>query len=434
MGHSPLNQLPELAAAEMQADLLSAFVRVGILLVLLATVVFSLNDQGVHMGAAIDVGLYGVATGASLILAWRRVYHPSLPYAFATFDVILIVAHMQVMARMMGLDAGLVSLPAAALMFVVLIHASMRYQPALIGYIVLLFLVSVLIASSIPAPGTAMQQHVGVPPATGHRQFGKVFAFDILPPALVVTAGAILIVGGYRTRRLLMQSIDQAARSARLSRFFSPSIAESLSRGDLDGLASGLRQPVAVLFVDIKGFTSMAETMSPEEVGAVLSEFRERVTDCVFSHGGTVDKFIGDAVMVVFGAPRTNTDDAKRAVECGSDILRSVADWSEDRVHRGGTGIEIGVGGHYGDVFVGVLGSGRLLEYTVIGDTVNVAERLERLSRETDCSFVVSRKLLEAAELLTTGGDWSELGGRALRGRASPVEAMGFRSVSGTNL
>jgi adenylate cyclase len=413
----------------MQADLLSAFVRVGILAVLLATVVFSLIDGGLHRGAAIDVGLYGLATGASLILAWRRLYHPLLPYAFATFDVVLIVAHMQVMARMMGLDAGLVSVPAAALMFLVLIHASMRYQPALIGYIVALFLVSVLIASLIPAPTTTMSQHMGTMLATEHWHLGKVFALDILPPALVVTAGAILVIGGYRTRRLLLQSIDQAARSARLSRFFSPSIAESLSRDDLDGLASGLRQPVAVLFIDIKGFTSMAEAMSPEEVGAVLSEFRERVTECVFRCGGTVDKFIGDAVMVVFGAPATEPDDARRAVECGLDILRSIADWSEDRVCRGGTEIEIGIGGHYGDVFVGVLGSGRLLEYTVIGDTVNVAERLERLSRQTNCLFVASRNLLETAELLTKGGDWSELGGQLLRGRAEPIEAMGYKHI-----
>jgi adenylate cyclase len=429
MKRSALDRLPELRASEMQADLLSAFVRVGILAVLLATVVLSASDDGLHRGAAIDIGLYGLATVASLILAWRRLYHPLLPYAFATFDVVLIVTHMQIMANTMGLSAEMVSVPASTLMFVVLIHASMRYQPALIAYIVAIFLGSVLVTSMMPSPSMpmAMSQRMAAMAETGHRPMGEVFAFDVLPPALVATAGTILMLGGYRTRRLLLRSIDQAGRSARLSRFFSPRIAESLSRDDPDGLASGLRQPVAVLFVDIKGFTSMAETMTPEELGTVLTEFRERVTECVFRHGGTVDKFIGDAVMVVFGAPATEPDDAKRAVECGVDILTKVADWSEDRTRHSGSGIEIGIGGHYGEVFVGVLGSGRLLEYTVIGDTVNVAERLERLSRETDCPFVTSRTLLDEAGIPNDGARWSALGEHTLRGRTTPIEAMGLK-------
>lgn len=416
----------------MQADLLSAFVRVGILAVLLATAVLSAGDGGLHGGAAVDIALYGLATGASLLLAWRRLYHPLLPYAFATFDVILIVAHMQVMGRMMGLDTDLVAVPAAALMFLVLIHASMRYQPALIAYIVALFLVSVLVTSLLPAPTMpmpmpmAMSQQMAAMAATGHRPMGEVFAFDVLPPVLVATAGAILMLGGYRTRRLLLRSIDQAARSARLSRFFSPRIAERLSRDELNGLSSGLRQPVAVLFVDIKGFTSMAETMSPEELGTMLSEFRERVTECVFRHGGTVDKFIGDAVMVVFGAPISGPDDARGAVECGVDVLKTVSEWSKERMSSGEAGIEIGIGGHYGEVFVGVLGSGRLLEYTVIGDTVNVAERLERLSRETDCPLVTSRTLLNEAGIPNDGARWSALGEHTLRGRTTPIEAMGL--------
>lgn len=430
MKSSALDRLPELQAAEMQADLLSAFVRVGILAVLLATAVLSAGDGRLHGGAAVDIALYGLATGASMLLAWRRLYHPLLPYAFATFDVILIVAHMQVMGRMMGLDTDLVAVPAAALMFLVLIHASMRYQPALIAYIVALFLVSVLVTSLLPAPTMpmpmAMSQQMA---ATGHSPMGEVFAFDVLPPVLVATAGAILMLGGYRTRQLLLRSIDQAARSARLSRFFSPRIAERLSRNELYGPSSGLRQPVAVLFVDIKGFTSMAETMSPEELGTVLSEFRERVTECVFRHGGTVDKFIGDAVMIVFGAPISGPDDARDAVQCGVDVLKTVAEWSRERTSSGDAGIEIGIGGHYGEVFVGVLGSGRLLEYTVIGDTVNVAERLERLSRETDCPFVTSRTLLDEARIPNDEARWSALGEHTLRGRTTPIEAMGLKHL-----
>lgn len=256
----------------------------------------------------------------------------------------------------------------------------------------------------------------------------RVFAFEILPPALVATAGAILMFGGHRTRQLLLRSIDQAAHSARLSRFFSPRIAENLGRDDR--LSSGRRQSVAVLFIDIKGFTSMAETMTPEEVGQVLTDFRERVTASVFRHGGTVDKFIGDAVMAVFGAPEPSPDDARRAVECGIEILKEMAGWSANLEGVGGTAIEVGIGGHYGEVFVGVLGSGGLLEYTVIGDTVNVAERLQRLSRESECPFVVSRTVLDEAGMPDGNTRWSVLGGQRLPGRTAPVEAVGLECLN----
>lgn len=411
--------------AEMKADLLSAFVRVGILAVLLATMGFSIADAGFHRGVAVDIGLYGLATATSVFLAWRQVYHPLLPFAFATFDIVLIVAHMRVLATLMGLGDDLVALPASALIFVVLIHASMRYQPALIVYMVVLFVASIGIASLLPAPemSTAMAEHIARMATLGHRPMGQIFTIDVMPLVLVATAGAMLVLAGYRTRRFLMKSIDQAARTARLSRFFSPSVAADLSAVDSEEMTAGRRQSVAVLFVDIKGFTTMAETMEPETLGGMLSEFRARVTECVFRHGGTVDKFIGDAVMVVFGAPAEKSDDAKRAIECGLDILSAISEWSRQLEDRGDPGVAIGIGGHFGEAFVGVLGSGRLLEYTVIGDTVNVAERLERLSREVNSSFVVSQRLLDEGGTMNHATVSSMLGGQTLRGRTTTVEA-----------
>ena len=144
----------------------------------------------------------------------------------------------------------------------------------------------------------------------------------------------------------------------------------------------------------------------------------------MFRHGGTVDKFIGDAIMAVFGSPLQKDDDAARAVNCALDILAAAARWSSERQAAGQAPVAIGIGAHYGEVFAGAVGGEQLLEYTVIGDTVNVAERLERLSREVGSDLVLSRVLLQAAGETGAGATWRELPPQELKGHRQPVEAL----------
>lgn len=144
----------------------------------------------------------------------------------------------------------------------------------------------------------------------------------------------------------------------------------------------------------------------------------------MFSHGGTVDKFIGDAIMAVFGSPIQRIDDAGRAVRCALEILDAAAQWSLERERSGHPPIAVGIGAHYGEVFAGALGGEQLLEYTVIGDTVNVAERLERLSREVGSAFVISASLLQAAGDASESAKWRCLPPQQLKGHRKPVEAF----------
>ncbi len=144
----------------------------------------------------------------------------------------------------------------------------------------------------------------------------------------------------------------------------------------------------------------------------------------MFSHGGTVDKFIGDAIMAVFGSPIQRADDALRAVRCAVDILDAATEWSLEREQSGRTSVAVGIGAHYGEVFAGALGGEELLEYTVIGDTVNVAERLERLSREVGSPIVVSAALLQAAGRTDESAKWRCLPAQQLKGHRTPVEAL----------
>jgi adenylate cyclase len=163
---------------------------------------------------------------------------------------------------------------------------------------------------------------------------------------------------------------------ANFERFFAPGVAERIAREQGVIRLAGERRPVAVLFSDIRGFTPMAEAMPPEELGTLLTDYFTEMVDLVFEHGGTLDKFIGDAIMAVWGAPLAAPDDADRALAAAIAMRDRLQVLNPRWQARGRPPLAIGIGINYGDVFAGYLGSERRLEYSAIGDTVNVAKRL----------------------------------------------------------
>ena len=138
----------------------------------------------------------------------------------------------------------------------------------------------------------------------------------------------------------------------------------------------GDKRRVAVLFSDIRGFTALSETMNPDAMARLLTEYFSEMVECVFRHGGTLDKFIGDAVMAQWGAPLGESDDADRAMASALDMMEALDTLNEHWTQQGRPTLQIGIGLNIGDAFAGNIGSERRLEYTVIGDTVNTASRL----------------------------------------------------------
>lgn len=415
-----------LRRAEEDAEKTSAIVRLIVFLSLAFVLLYAADASGRANGLTVVVGLYGLGAAAGLFLAWRGIVNPMVPYLFVTVDVTLVVIQVLLLARLMGMQpASPFALPAAALIFVILIYAALRYRPWLVIYAAILFVVSMEFGSFFLASDrlnamTGMHP-MGVAP---HAGMTDILNYQILPLTIISLAAFILFVMGRRTRVLLLTSIEYGARTARLSRYFSPNVATRLAEGDTDQLLVGRRQLAAVLFVDIRDFTAIGETMAPAELGAFLSEYRQRLTEPVFARAGTVDKFIGDAIMIVFGSPIQGPDDAGQALHCAFEILDAAAQWSRDRQQAGQSPVSVGIGAHYGEVFAGALGSGQLLEFTVIGDTVNVAERLERLSREIDSSLVVSEALLDAMADASDKSIWRRLPPQHLKGHQQPVDVF----------
>jgi adenylate cyclase len=173
------------------------------------------------------------------------------------------------------------------------------------------------------------------------------------------------------------RSRREAMVRTNFERFFSPAIAARIAATPEGSAAlAGDRRPVAVLFTDVRGFTPLSERLAPEHIATLLTEYFTEMAECVFRHGGTLDKFLGDGLMALWGAPLGAPDDVDRAVRAAVDMMQALdalnARWTRERRPT----LAMGVGINYGEAFAGNIGSARRMEYTVIGDVVNTAARL----------------------------------------------------------
>jgi adenylate cyclase len=168
---------------------------------------------------------------------------------------------------------------------------------------------------------------------------------------------------------------------ARMERYHSPAVVDEIVRGSIRGATTDEREirsaEVSILFADISGFTTVSETKNPEEVAEFLSHFFSCAVDSIFAYGGTLDKFIGDAVMAFFGAPIAQEDHADRAVLAGLMLQRTVGDWNVEREKTGLPAVKVRVGINSGPAVVGNVGTEKRVDYTVLGTSVNIASRLE---------------------------------------------------------
>jgi PAS domain S-box-containing protein len=210
-----------------------------------------------------------------------------------------------------------------------------------------------------------------------------------------------------------------------LSRYFSPNMVEVLSGAD-ENLRPVRSHAAGILFADIIGFSGFISHERPEQAFEVVREFHARMARIVFRYGGTLDKYIGDGLMASFGTPRPGPLDATHTLQCARDMAREMSDWNAERTGRGEQRVRVAIGAHYGPVLLGDIGDERRLEFAVLGETVNVASRLEGMTRQFGVPVVVSEELIGAAQaedgiMSPQKEGFTALGTHAIRGAAEPV-------------
>jgi adenylate cyclase len=258
-------------------------------------------------------------------------------------------------------------------------------------------------------------------------------AGDVL---IVVLIGGLITFATASARRLMRDGVRFEKANVQLGRYFSPAVRDAISAAPDSFLRPGGRnQEVAVMFCDIRDFTGLAEALPPQEVMAFLSDYQSRMVAAVFAHGGTLDKFIGDAIMATFGTPEAAPDDARRAVEAAIAMRAALAALNRERAAAGKPEIRHGIAIHYGPVVVGNAGTADRLEFTVIGNTVNVAAQIADLCKAAGEDLLISDAVrVRIGDRVPT----REVSQEVTRGRRTPVAVYavdaGASDVTRTNV
>lgn len=329
------------------------------------------------------LGIYFFFTVVRLAFAYRGRVGPVLLYASIFLDMALLLGliwsfHLQYEQP----PSFYLKSPTLLYVFIFIALRALRFEAR---YVVAAGVVaalgwSALAAYAVQATGTEMVTRDYVYYMT-HNAILIGAELDKIISILLVTAIIAAAIG--RARSLLVRSVTEGQAARDLSRFFSPEIADQITASE-EAVSAGAGQArdAAILFCDIRGFTGFSNTHQPTEVIAMLADYQRQIVPILQKHGGTIDKFMGDGIMVTFGAALPTDTYAADALRAVDELMHAAADWNDRRIARGEPELRVGAAVASGRLIFGAVGDDSRLEYTVIGDAVNLAAKLEKATKD----------------------------------------------------
>lgn len=392
------------------------------LTVLVATSGLDMSPAAIKQirAAILTLSLFGALGWAGAYLASRRIGVQKLPAVIASIDALLVLGNLAYSHWGIGLEGGLFSVfPVAWVVPITMAAAAIHYQPRLQIYVAAVYVMGLsIMAFGGPwmAPGET---------ATDPGQLGGFFSpqANIVRVMMVLAASLILILVARQGRLLLERAVRETTLRVNLTRYLPRELAPILSDRAFDALRAGQRITATLLFVDIRDSSTLGENMDPARLAVFIASFRRRVIQAAALHGGMIDKFAGDGALVLFGVPEAKPDDAARALACGRTLLDLVERWNAKRNFD--PPLRIGIGVHTGEMFCGVVGDEDRLEFTVLGETVNTAARIEQATK------TVLRDCLASQDVVMAAGEdslWCEVDCPPLPGVTRKIVLMGLKA------
>lgn len=418
-----------LRAAELDAERLTARLRtlVGVLLLVglaLTFVALSGTEGSVRAAVQADrivaaflvLGAYSGIGAGSLFLLERGRFRPWMAWALTVADTAILCLALYSITQTSDLTvAYAAAFPPILLVPLLIGFTALRYDPRLVIFATVTVAVG-LTALWVALPGSRIE---------GAAEINFLFGGppNLMRLLMVVLLGLILAAAVGRARALLLRAMEEARRRATVARFLPPEVERHIEAGADTG---GQVVEAAVLFADLRGFTALSESLDPRDLGAVLDRWRSAIQHAVGPQGGVIDKFIGDGALVVFGAPDRHPAPAEAAVRAARTLVADVAEWDAPLSGGGPTACAVSV--HFGPVWSGVVGSDTRREFTVLGDTVNVAARIEEIAKAVDAPILMSAAVRDRLPS-DLAGDTEAMDRRPLRGRSGTVDL--FRLAGG---
>lgn len=372
-----------IAAEQQQSEILISWVQMGV--VLTFATLYALAPKTFSADAPFAPVPWALAAYFSFtVLRLALAYRMALPGWFLTMSVVIDMGLLLVLIWSFHLQyqqapAFYLKAPTLVNIFIFIALRTLRFEA---GYVVLAggaaafgWLLLVVYAAAFDPGGMPTTRdyvkYMTSPMILWGAEFEKISSI------LVVTA--VLALALRRARLVLVRAVAEGTAASDLKRFFAPEVASRITRAE-ERIRPGHGEirTAATLFVDLRGFTSLARTLPPDELMGVLSDYQGRMVPAIARHGGRIDKYLGDGILASFGAVEPSATFAADAARAVDDLVAAAAAWRAERAAAGKPTPAIGAAFAVGEVVFGAVGDDRRLEYTIIGDAVNLAAKLEK--------------------------------------------------------
>ena len=427
-GHLPERVRNQIARDQADSEVLIGWVQmIGIILF---AVLYTLSPKTFPEDTMLEpvpwaLGTYFLFTVMRLFLAHAR----RLPNWMIVTSIVVDIAVLLVTIWSFHLQYAQppgfsLQVPTMLYLFVLIALRTLRFDPryvlmagatAITGWLILL----VYALYMAPVPSEVTRDYVHYLYTSDILIGGEV---DKILTFLLVTG--ILVIALTRAHKQLIRSVAVSEAAKDLTRFFAPEVADRITHSeDVVSAGEGVLRDAAILFVDLRGFTALSGRVGPGQTLSMLSRYQHLVVSTAQNHGGTIDKFMGDGVMITFGATAPSESFAADAIVAALDIDRQMNAWNQRRQSRGQRLLAWGMGLATGTVIFGTVGDDTRLEYTVIGEAVNLAAKLEKHCKVQGSSLVVTGAALDLAQQQGwTGGSLEIVAACDVEGVAQPMD------------